>query len=682
MRLKKVGKQRKQLRKIASVHPASAAAYIGAHRQKRIEKELASSQARNRESQPHAMSDLLVTESGTVHRPRNVDWKRAAALLYGDWGTSKAYVIGLAFLAAGFSSLPIILAVCAVTGLVGINYIVICRHFPDGGGVYSAARSQGRLLAVVGALLLLADLTVTAALSGWSALTYITSGAEHIAWIKFARDHIALTTIGVLLIMGLINFFGPRHSGTVAVGLAIPTVIVVILLIAISAPHFTTRFLQPRHESLAALWVQFVGVILALSGAESIANLTGVMKLDPGSTPDRPRVARESLKAITPVAIEVVFATALLGWAMLSLPSVLGQTLHLTSATEIATALEQRKEDMLRFIGEQFGAASVSPAFGSLFGWIVGIVFFFLLLSASNTAIVAMIGLLYMVTRDGELPRQFTRLNRHGVPWIPLLIAFGLPVIVVLSAADFTSLAGLYAIGVVGAITLNVGSCAVNRTAGFIWYDRVLFGMTFVILGAVEFTLAHTKPDALFFVTCVLIGGLGLRAYTLKRQGLTTLTVTRRVAEMVSPDLLATIQPRLQEGQKIMVAARGITPVLSFALEEAQLRKATLCVLYVKEIVVFYGGGPALGRIRWQDDPEATAIMTMMLKLGAERDICVLPVYAASEDAAATILDLSATLGVDFLMIGATQRHALANLLRGSVATNVAEQLPDSIQLV
>jgi len=230
------------------------------------------------------MADLIITESGAVHRPRNVDWKRAAALLYGDWGTSKAYVIGLAFLAAGFSSLPIILAVCTLTGLVGINYIVICRHFPDGGGVYSAARSQGRLLAVIGALLLLADLTVTAALSGWSALTYITSGAEHIAWIKFLRDHIALTTIAVLLIMGMINYFGPKHSGSLAVALAVPTLIVVVVLIAISTPHLTTHFLQPRHESLGALWVQFVGVILALSGAETIANVTGVMKLDPGSS--------------------------------------------------------------------------------------------------------------------------------------------------------------------------------------------------------------------------------------------------------------------------------------------------------------------------------------------------------------------------------------------------------------
>ena len=96
-----------------------------------------------------------------------------------------------------------------------------------------------------------------------------------------------------------------------------------------------------------------------------------------------------------------------------------------------------------------------------------------------------------------------------------------------LTATGFTALAGLYAIGVVGAIAVNVGSCSYNKHAGFTWYDRVLFGVTFLILFLVELTLAHSKPDALFFVTCVLLGGLALRAYTLKRQGLTTLTVTQ-----------------------------------------------------------------------------------------------------------------------------------------------------------
>jgi amino acid transporter/nucleotide-binding universal stress UspA family protein len=614
------------------------------------------------------------TVDSAIPRPRNVDWKRAAALLYGDWGTSKAYVLGLAFLAAGFSSLPIILAVCVLTGLVGINYAIICKYFPDGGGVYSAARSQGRLLAVVGALLLVADLTVTAALSGWSALSYFN--------VPILKEHIVLSTVTVLLIMGLINFFGPKHSGSLAVVLAVPTVLAVIALIIISAPHLTTRHLEPLHESYAHVWVQFCSVILALSGVEAIANLTGVMKLDRGATIAEPRVGREAAKAIWPVAVEVVVATALLGWAMLSINP--NQTVQLWNGSySVRHALHLRSEDMLRFIAEYFGSVSFGPIFGQSFGWFVGIVFFLLLLSAANTAIVAMIGLLYMMTRDQEMPRQFMRLNRYGVPQIPLLIAVGLPVIVIITTRNFTALAGLYAIGVVGAITVNLGSCCFNRVLPIKVYHRVLFGITFAILFLVEITLAHTKPDALFFVLCVMGVGLAVRAWTLKRRGFTTLMVPQRVAEMVTHDLAVTMQPHLHEGQKIMVAARGINPVLSFALDEAELRKATLCVLFVKEIAVYYAGGPTtVGRARWQDDPDANTIMASMLKLGAERGIPVVPVYAVSEDAASTILDLSATMGVDYLSIGATQRHALANLLSGSVATNVAQQLPDSIRLV
>ena len=609
------------------------------------------------------MPTLTLDPPGTVHRPRNVDWKRAAALLYGDWGTSKAYVLGLAFLAAGFSSVPIILAVCALTGLVAINYAVICRYFPDGGGVYSAARSQGRLLAVVGALLLVADLTVTAALSGWSALSYFN--------IPILKQHIVLSTVAVLLLMGLINFYGPKHSGSLAVVLAVPTVLAVIALIFVSVPHLTRRYLEPLHESYAQVWVQFCSVILALSGVEAIANLTGVMKLDKGATIAEPRVGREAAKAIWPVAIEVVIGTALLGSAMLSIDSSMRGSLYAHS------------EDMLRFIGEYFGTISFGPAFGQMFGWIVGIVFFLLLLSAANTAIVAMIGLIYMMTRDQEMPRQLMRLNRHGVPQIPLLIAVGLPVVVIITTRNFTALAGLYAIGVVGAITVNLGSCCFNRLLPIQIYHRLLFGFTFAILFLVEITLAHTKPDALFFVLCVLGVGLSVRAWTLKRRGLTTVMVPQQVAQMVTPDLATTMRSGLQEGQKIMVAARGITPVLSFALDEAQLRNATLCVLFVKEIAVYYAGGPAtLGRARWQDDAEANAIMSFMLKLGSERDVSVQPVYAVSEDAATTILDLSATMGVDYLMLGTSHRTALTSLLRGNVVTNIAEQLPDSIRLV
>jgi len=600
---------------------------------------------------------------GEGHRPRNIGWARAAALLYGDWGTSKAYVLGLAFAVAGFSSMPIIIAVCALTGLVGINYAVICAYFPDGGGVYSAARSQGRLLAVIGALLLVADLTVTAALSGWSALSYFN--------IPILKEHIVISTIGVLVFMGWVNWHGPKHSGGVAVALSVPTVIVVVVLILISLPYLSVHHLEPMHEHLGTVWVQFVGAILALSGVEAIANLTGVMKLDPGSTQDNPKVGREAAKAIWPVALEVVGGTALLGWAMLSIPQ--------TAKPEML----KRTDDMLRFVAEYFGSQMFGHWFGNLFGWVVGIVFFLLLLSAANTAIVAMIGLLYMMARDEEMPRQFKKLNSHGVPLIPLVVSVVLPILVLVASADFEALAGLYAIGVVGAITVNLGSCTFNRGIGFTWYDRALFGLTFVILFAVEVTLAHTKHDALFFVVCVLSGGLGLRAYTQKLQGLTTVTVTREVASIVNAETIAFLRPDFHEGQKIMVAARGVTPVLKFALDEAQLRKAMLCVLYVKELAIYApAASQTMGRARWQDDTHAAAIMSLMLKIGQEREIQVVPVYAVSDDPSATILDLGATLGIDYLMLGASHRLSMTKLLKGDVVEKVAAGLPEEIQLI
>src|SRR5213592_4870716 len=105
-------------------------------------------------------------------RPRNVNWVKAAALLFGDWGTSRLYVLGLAFLVAGRSSFYLIAAMSLLILAVGWAYIQICRIYPDGGGVYTAAKSKSRMLAVVGALLLFADYTVTASLSALDAFHY------------------------------------------------------------------------------------------------------------------------------------------------------------------------------------------------------------------------------------------------------------------------------------------------------------------------------------------------------------------------------------------------------------------------------------------------------------------------------------------------------------------------------
>ena len=44
---------------------------------------------------------------------------------------------------------------------------------------------------------------------------------------------------------------------------------------------------------------------------------------------------------------------------------------------------------MLRFVGEEFAAATFSPAIGQIFGWFVGICFLPAALERANTAIVS-----------------------------------------------------------------------------------------------------------------------------------------------------------------------------------------------------------------------------------------------------------------------------------------------------
>ena len=164
------------------------------------------------------------------------------------------------------------------------------------------------------------------------------------------------------------------------------------------------------------------------------------------------------------VAIEVVGATALIGWAMLSLPK------------RYAPELEAHKEDMLRFVGEHYATLAGGEWFGHAFSIFVGIVFGFLLISAVNTAIVALIGVIYMMAQDGEMPPQFARLNKHGVPRIPLIVAVAIPILVLGLIRQFEGLAGLYAIGVVGAISVNLGACTFNKRLGLRWYEHLYHG--------------------------------------------------------------------------------------------------------------------------------------------------------------------------------------------------------------
>ena len=350
--------------------------------------------------------------------------------------------------------------------------------------------------------------------------------------------------------------------------------------------------------------------------------------------------------------LEVVIATALLSVLAMCLPVGEDQ-------------LQAHKEDMLRFMGETF----VGPWFGKVVGWVVAL----LLLSAVNTAIGGMVALLYVMAHDGELPSTFVQLNRFGVPWVALIAAAVLPVIVLDLNDSVEALSSLYAIGVVGAIALDIGSCAFARTLPLTDRQRLVMKLTVLLLAAIWITIALSKVHALIFVVIVLAVGFAVRQFARGH----FLHPEAPAPGRPAPAPVATAGPASAQfiGQSILVAARGWTPALQFALEESRVRGSQLLVLYIREVAVNIDMGG-----NWHDDPYARQLFT---RLESEaRGLKVNKLYSVSDSPADTIIDIAATFGVDTVVLGGSRRATLVNLLKGNVVARVAANLPESMHLI
>lgn len=602
------------------------------------------------------------------HRPRNVDAPRAAAILYGDWGTSKAYVIGLAFAVAGYSSFWLIAAMCLLTALVGVNYMAICRHYPDGGGVYASVRHRSEILSIVGAFLLVADYLVTAAISALSAFQYLGQylGIAHPEW----------WAAGSIVVIGGLNYFGPRHTGGLAFLISIPAVVVVVLLGAFCLPHLgeAWRHVEPLSGGFGKNWSGFVGVVLALSGVEAIANATGVMKLDPGCDPARPSVAKTSTPAVIAVMIEVCAFTALLGLAMHALGG-----LHVNQGDVDAPGHPGVRDYMLGYMGEVFVGHAWGPLAGHVAAIAISVVFAFLLLSAVNTAIVDLIAISFLMSRDGELPSRFEKLNKFGVPNLGIVVATIIPVALVVLVKDMSGLADLYAVGVVGAIATNLGASATDWKLGLLTWERMLMLGTFVVMLAIEASLLIDKPNARVFAVTVLAVGLILRGLASER--------ARKKAGAAPPPALAPppapvgIDPGADWSRAVRApmacAVRGAGKTLDFAIHEARETGRPLYLVFVREQPVVTDEDRSR---RWSEDPEASEIFAQA-RAKAEGHV-VLPCYVVSDSPAESIVDVAATVGASRLVLGAPQRGMVAHLLRGNLVRRVAELLPEDIDLL
>ncbi|HNX68939.1 MAG TPA: universal stress protein [Candidatus Omnitrophota bacterium] len=565
-----------------------------------------------------------------VERPRELKWYHAGAMLYGDWGTSKAYVLGIAFALAGHASWFFLGLMSLLMTLIGICYMIVCRIYPDGGGVYSSVKHRSQTLAVIGAFLLIADYVVTASLSVLDAFHY------------FNVPYPELAAVVAILVIGAMNWVGPSKGGTVAAVIAVFASVSAIILFAFTVPSLSNVQLTMPVGGFTKNWPVFVGIVLALSGVEAIANMTGVM-VEP--------VGKTSRRAILPVLIEVALLTFLLGVAMNAISGLKGHT-----------------EDMLRALGDHY--------IGAWFGGVISIIFGFLLLSAGNTAIMGLVSIQFALAKDRELPPVFAKLNRFGMPMLALIVATLLPIVVLLVEKDIVHLAALYAIGVVGAITLNLTTSATNFGIRLKLWERLLLAAGAVITLFIEVTIAIQKQNALFFVLTIL--GVGL--------------ILRYAAKMIAPVTMPELAPTVNlltvaEAKELsslykstaLVALRSVNPVL---LEEAALHvkamgENTVYLSYVEET-------PPSPELPTEIEPslESVEVLSKAQEEMEKYGITAVPIWQIGENPGRLIARAAHDLKVKTVAIGSTKRSALINLLRGDVLRTLAHNLHKECHLL
>jgi amino acid transporter len=585
----------------------------------------------------------------TTHRPRNVNTTRAAGILYGDWGTSKTYVIGLAFALAGYAAFWQILAVGILSLFVGLNYVIICKFYPNGGGVYASVRRRSKVLAIVGAFFLVADYLVTAALSALAAFNYLG-----------VSDPVTYSAIFILLI-GIFNYFGPRHTGTFAFIFAIGAVVIFTLLVLLSLPFLTEGWhnLQAPPRDPLTFWTHFCSVIVALSGVETIANTTSVMKLNPGSSLARPIVTSTSTPAILIVMTEAIVYTTIFGLAATAITNF-----QFDNQAVSAPGFSNVNDYMLSYLARIFGSKILGAALGTIFSQILKIIVALILLSAVNTAINGLVSLQYLMASDEELPRPFRKLNRYGVPLIPLILTSIIPAILILLFKKIIFLANLYAIGFVGAIATNLGATSTDSKLRLNPTQRIFMFSTFLAMAAIEITLFIQKPDARYFVLIILILGLALR------------TVAKLLQKRRVP-LKAEVTALVQEEKKaaILCAVKKMGGAVRSAVEESNRHKIPLNIVFVREQRV-------ISERDLKRSAETDAGARRVLKyIQANGNPDLIHFYYSVTDSFVDItLAYALRLEAERIIVDTPPNRLLA-LVRGNYVTTLQKQLPPNISL-
>src|SRR5713226_2397151 len=147
------------------------------------------------------------------------------AVVFADIGTSVYYVPGILYGTEGITTLAgfFVFLTMSVFVLLTLKYAEVSHRFPQGGGVVTvAAQAMNHWVGALGGMFILVDYFLTAAISSLSGMQYLSVvipvlGPSVVIPVFGSVQLILLViTVGVLILLGILNWVGISESAKVS----------------------------------------------------------------------------------------------------------------------------------------------------------------------------------------------------------------------------------------------------------------------------------------------------------------------------------------------------------------------------------------------------------------------------------------------------------------------------------
>ncbi|MFW2487498.1 APC family permease [Clostridium chromiireducens] len=314
--------------------------------------------------------------------------------------------------------------------ILTISYIQIIRAYPQGGGAYKVAKENiGTKAGLAAGAGLIISYILTVAVSASAGADAIISAFSGLAQYKVAF------VLTIIVILTILNLRGISESSRI---FAIPTYIFIFSMIFMIVYGLIKYFILGIHPepmySVPSIATEDLSIFLILRAFSSgCSALTGVEAVS-NSVPNFKEPSQRNAKTVMILLAGLIFfvfgGTSVLAIFYTAIPIPDGPTV----VSQIASAIFGNG---FMYYVIQFSTAVI-------------------LLMACNTAYTGFPMLMYIVGKDGFVPRQFTvRGKRLSFSFGIIALSFIACLLVIIFKADTHRLIPLYAIGVF--ISFNLG---------------------------------------------------------------------------------------------------------------------------------------------------------------------------------------------------------------------------------